>query len=76
MDYAIITLHNFLPTGATNIIPIYVSVSQGREVALHASLSTLSALYVSHLGLSYAFALLFSIVFEAPFINLQRILGY
>ena len=75
MDYAIITLHNFLPTRATNIIPIYL-VSQGREVALHASLSTLSALYVSHLSLSYAFALIFSLVFEAPFINLQRILGY
>lgn len=49
---------------------------QGREVAMHASLSTLSALYVSHLGLSYAFALLFSLVFEAPYINLQRILGF
>ena len=43
---------------------------------MHASVSTLSALYVSHLGLSYAFALLFSLVFEAPYINLQRILGF
>ena len=49
---------------------------QGREVALHASLSTMSSLYVSHLTLSYGLALLYSLVFEAPYINLQRILGF
>ena len=49
---------------------------QAREVALHASLPTLSALYVSHLTLSYGAALLYSLIFEAPFINMQKVIGF
>ena len=36
---------------------------------------TMSWLYVGNLGLSYAAALVLSLVFEAPFLNLQKIFG-
>ena len=45
------------------------------KIALHGSVLTMSWLYVGNLGLSYAAALLFSLVFEAPFLNLQKIFG-
>ena len=45
------------------------------QIALHGSVLTMSWLYVGNLGLSYAAALLLSLVFEAPFLNLQKIFG-
>ena len=45
------------------------------ETALHASLPTIAWLYTANLALAYAAALLFSLVFEAPFMNLQKIFG-
>ena len=45
------------------------------QIALHGSILTMSWLYVGNLGMSYAAALLFSLVFEAPFLNLQKIFG-
>ena len=45
------------------------------QVPFHASVITIAWQYVGNLGLSYAAALLLSLLFEAPFLNLQRIIG-
>ena len=45
------------------------------QIAIHGSVLTMAWTYVGNLGLSYAAALLLSLVFEAPFLNLQKILG-
>ena len=45
------------------------------QIALHGSVLTMAWMYVGNLGLSYAAALLLSLVFEAPFLNLQKIFG-
>ena len=44
------------------------------QVAVHGSISTMAWLYVGNLGLSYAAALLLALVFEAPFLNIQKML--
>ena len=49
---------------------------QNLEVAIHASVTSMAWLYVGNLGISYAVALIYSLVFEAPFINLQKSLGF
>ena len=45
------------------------------QIALHGSVLAMAWMYVGNLGLSYAAALLLSLVFEAPFLNLQKIFG-
>ena len=44
------------------------------QVPVHGSLATMSWFYVANLALSYAAALILALVFEAPFLNLQKIL--
>ena len=44
------------------------------QVTVHGSVSTMAWLYVANLGLSYAAALLLALVFEAPFLNIQKML--
>lgn len=54
----------------------YIAPSVCRwQVGLHGSVLSISWLYVGNLGLSYAAALLLSLVFEAPALNLQKIIG-
>ena len=48
---------------------------QNKEVAIHASITSISWFYVANLGLSYGVALLHSLIFEAPYMNLQKLLG-
>ena len=45
------------------------------QVPFHATVLTIAWEYVGNLGLSYAAALLLSLVFEAPFLNLQKMFG-
>ena len=45
------------------------------QVAMHSSILNIAWTYVGNLGLSYAAALLLSLVFEAPFLNLQKMFG-
>ena len=44
------------------------------QVALHGSIISMAWLYVGNLGISYAAALIMALVFEAPFLNLQKML--
>jgi len=44
------------------------------EDALHGSIISMAWLYVGNLGISYAAALIMALVFEAPFLNLQKML--
>ena len=45
------------------------------QVAVHGTISTMAWMYVGNLGLSYAAALLLALVFEAPFLNIQKMLS-
>ena len=44
------------------------------KVAIHGSIISMAWLYVGNLGISYAVALLLALTFEAPFLNLQKLL--
>ena len=44
------------------------------QVPFHGSISTMAWMYVGNLGLSYAAALLLALMFEAPLLNIQKML--